>query len=334
MEEKKTWWQRRGWITVIGGVILLFVISATAGSSSNTSTSTSNNAITANDDETPSAPQTLAQQVCAMTPQQLRSQAKAVSYAQLIKDSDSYQGTITKFTGQILQIKQSGNTGLMRLSVTNLGYGVWSPNDVVYVEYNQSTAAVQGDVVTVYGMLNGTQTYNSEANYQITLPDMVACAIGAIPASTPSSVPARTNSTKQTTNETAASVPAQATVPTPAPKPTYTTPSGAVVDQSGNVVQAPPPSPASWHTVGTFSGQTQKNTPTFTIQGSQWRIEWQETGSDYFGADAESPDGGNYCSIASLVGPGSDSTYCYTPGTYYVSVNTSNSWTIAVQDYY
>jgi hypothetical protein len=202
-----------------------------------------------------------------MTPQQLRAQAVTVSYGQLSKDPDSFQGTFTKFTGQILQIEQSGSTGIMRLSVTNEGYGIWSPNDVVYVEYNQPTQAVQDDVVTVYGMLNGTQTYTSEANYQISLPDMVACAIGAIPAPA-SSTSANTNATEQTPS---AAVPAAATV-SPAqsstpPGPAYTTPSDAPVSGSGNpprnsdgtIVQLKITASAEYHNIAFTSQENYTN---------------------------------------------------------------------------
>ncbi len=116
---------------------------------------------------------------------------------------------------------------------------------------------------------------------------------------------------------------------------TATGPGGSIICTGGIVVTAPPAPPASWHTVATFSGQTQKNTSAFAIQGSQWRIIWQETGDGYFGADADSPDGsGSYCSIANLAGSGSDTTYCYKSGTYYISVNTAQSWTMTVEDYY
>lgn len=95
-----------------------------------------------------------------------------------------------------------------------------------------------------------------------------------------------------------------------------------------------PTSTATWHTVATFSGETQKNTSPFVIQGSQWRITWQDTGDGYFGATAQTTDGNNNCSIANLAGSGSDTTYCYSPGTYYISVNTSQAWSMTVQDYY
>ncbi len=255
--------------------------------------------------------------ICDTDAQTLKQQAQKVSYKQLDKDPGSFSGTIATFTGQIVQIEQSGNEGIMRLSVTKESYG-WSLSDIIYVTYHQATNAVDGDVVTVTGTLTGSQTYTSQANFQITIPSLDVCSVQMGVAKSVPAAPVK-----------------KTTTPTPAPQQTYTTPSGAVVGNSGNVVSQPPAPPASWHIVATYSGQTQKNTSTFVIQGSQWRITWQETGDGYFGADAESPDGsGSYCSIANLVGAGSDSTYCYKPGTYYLSVNTANPWTMTVEDYY
>ncbi len=294
------------WILGIG--ILLSILAA-VGSNNNSSAPA-----TAAPD-TPSDPITVA---C-----QASSSPQTISYKDLEKDPDSYQGQTTTFTGQVLQIQESDNQGAMRLAVDKDSYGDWNVGDVVLVQYDGHTPAVEDDVVTVSGVMEGTQTYTSEANYQITVPLMYACSVKESSAKT---------TTKATTAAPAASAPAQTSAPT---QTTYTTPSGAVVTGSGSTVTAPPAPPASWHTIETFSGDTQKNTAPFTIQGSQFRVTWQESGQFYFGADAESPDNsGNYCAIANLAGSGSDTTYCYGAGTYYISVNTANPWTITVEDYY
>ena len=320
------------WICAVVGVIVLL---STIGGQNNTSPS-------AGEVVTQTSPQTPADIVCGMTPQDLKTKATAVSYGQLVKDPGSFQGTFAKFTGQILQIEQSGNAGIMRLSVTDEGYGIWSPSDVVYVEYNKASTAVQGDVVTVYGMLNGTQTYTSQANYQITVPDMVACAIGAIPASA-SSAPAKQTSSAAATAPTPVA-PTQSTTLTPTPTPTYVTPSGAVVNANGTTESAP----ATWHNVATFSGSGNTNTNTFTIQGSKWRADWSITPA----ASAESycqqyscsvnfqifQDDGTY--VDQFMGTGNQATsgtsYEYgKTGTFYFGVAQGNaSWTVSVEDYY
>jgi len=309
ISKKKREFYNNPWFWIIVALVIVVAISASnnSGSSATSSTGTQN---------TPTG-------ICAADPQALKKEAFVPDYKQLVKDPSPSQGTVATFTGQIVQIEQSGNEGIMRLSVTKESYG-WSLSDIVYVTYHQATNAVQGDVVSVTGKLTGSQTYTSQANFQITIPSIDVCTVDTQPTT-----PAQTTTSKPKTT-----APAPSTPSTPTSQQTYTTPSGATVNNSGGVVTPPPAPPASWHTVQTFSGQTQKNTPQFTIQGSQWRITWQETGDGYFGANAQSPDGSNYCSIANLVGPGSDSTYCYTSGAYYVSVNTANSWTITVEDYY
>jgi hypothetical protein len=299
------------WIGIVFGVlVLLAIIGAASSKSSSSPTFTSS------------------QSICDSDPAALKRETFVPDYKQLVKDPTASQGTIATFTGQIVQIQQSGNEGIMRLSVTKESYG-WSLSDIVYVTYHQSTTAVQGDVVSVTGILSGTETYTSQANFQITIPSIDVCTVDTQPATQPAP-PAQTTTPKPKATAPA-STPSTSSQPS---QQTYTTPSGAVINGNGTVVTPPPAPPASWHTVQTFSGQTQKNTSPFTIKGSQWRITWQETGDGYFGANTESPDGGGYCSIANLVGPGSDSTYCYTPGTYYVSVNTANSWSMTVEDYY
>jgi len=75
-----------------------------------------------------------------------------------------------------LQIQESGNYGVMRLAVTEESYG-WSSGDVIYVEYQNHTVAVKDDVVTVYGQLSGSKTYESQARFNITVPSMFACAV-------------------------------------------------------------------------------------------------------------------------------------------------------------
>lgn len=297
------------WTGIVLGVLVLLVIISAASSGSSSS---GGSAAVPSDTG-----------ICGTDPQALKKEAFVPNYKQLTKDPSVSQGTVATFTGQIVQIEQSGNEGIMRLSVTKESYG-WSLGDIVYVTYHQATNAVNGDVVSVTGKLTGSQTYTSQANFQITIPSIDVCTVD-----TKSAAPPQTSTTKPKTT-----APAPSTSSNQPSQQTYTTPSGATVNNSGNVVTPPPAPPASWHTVQTFSGQTQKNTAPFTIQGSQWRISWQETGDGYFGANAQSPDGGNYCSIANLVGPGSDSTYCYGAGTYYVSVNTANLWTITVEDYY
>ena len=127
-----------------------------------------------------------------------------------------------------------------------------------------------------------------------------------------------------------------AVIPPPAPVvvPPVQTPPPAPV---------PPPAPApvlSWHTAYTVSANTTKQTPPFTIKGTQWRVTWNcaygnpttptirafSTSGDSIGIVA-SPD---TC-------PSSDTTYFYDgSGTYYFRISTYSDASISatVEDYY
>ncbi|MDE1925077.1 MAG: hypothetical protein KGH79_02770 [Patescibacteria group bacterium] len=309
MEEKeapKKKFYTRWWFWAIVVVVVLIVIGSSGSSSSGTPSYQSS------------------QGICDTDPQALSKEAFVPNYKQLDKDPSASQGTIATFTGQIVQIQQSGDEGIMRLSVTKESYG-WSSSDIVYVTYHKATTAVEGDVVSVTGMLTGTETYTSQANFQITIPSIDVCMVDTKPAP-----PAQTATPKP-----------KATTPTPAP-------STSQSSTPAPVAQTPPPVPASWHTVATFSGSGNKNTDTFTIKGSQWRIQWSATAdsSDSFCSQ-------NGCTFsAQIVKPGdnfptdyvqssvyttkSDSSNFYTTGTFYLKLNTYliNSWTVTVEDYY
>ena len=150
--------------------------------------------------------------------------AQTISYKQLEKDPDSFKGKSAIFTGQILEIQESSDGNYMRLAVDKSSYG-WNFNDVVLVQYDAHTDALKDDVVTVGGVMEGSQTYTSQANYQITVPLMYGCSIKE-------GVAKSTSATKTSSTNT------------PVKTPPVATP-----DSQTPVVKAPPTPPATWHTV-------------------------------------------------------------------------------------
>lgn len=102
---------------------------------------------------------------------------KAVSpagppFANLNKNPDSFAGTRCKYTGKVVQIMESGGSGMIRMDITKGSYDIWT--DTIYVSYTGTIAAVQDNIVTVYGTIKGSKTYESQANYNITLPEIEA----------------------------------------------------------------------------------------------------------------------------------------------------------------
>lgn len=99
--------------------------------------------------------------------------AKAIPYKELLKDAGPYKGTRAVFRGQILQIQQDGRYGgIMLLSVTDEGYGIWDDN--VWIDYDDPISANEGDIVTVYGKITGQKSYETQAGGETYVPRMHA----------------------------------------------------------------------------------------------------------------------------------------------------------------
>ncbi|QUW21293.1 hypothetical protein JSQ81_16000 [Sporosarcina sp. Marseille-Q4063] len=98
-----------------------------------------------------------------------KANAKDVRFAELEKNPDKHYGEFIKYRGEVLQIMEDETSTVIRLGVTKKSYG-YSSNDVVYVTYTGTTPFVKEDIVTVYGPVKGSHTYESQAGYQITLP--------------------------------------------------------------------------------------------------------------------------------------------------------------------
>ncbi|MCX6789176.1 MAG: Ltp family lipoprotein [Candidatus Gribaldobacteria bacterium] len=195
---------------IVGGVIVFIIILAIIGGSGSNNNPTQ---ITSSNDQ-PSLCSDIAS---------LKNQATTVNFKELDKNPDSFKGKIAKFTGQVLQIQEADNYGVIRLAVTKESYG-WSIDDIVYVEYQNHTDAVEDDVVTVYGQLTGSKTYESQAHFNITVPSMTACAVEkgtGVTQTPPTTKPTtqKTTSAGQTkTQSTQQPVTPTAPTPTPAPQ--------------------------------------------------------------------------------------------------------------------
>ncbi|MFC7678367.1 hypothetical protein [Paenibacillus sp. GCM10028914] len=105
--------------------------------------------------------------------QQKKASAKEIRFAELDKNPDKYYGEFVKYQGEILQIIEDETSTVIRLAVTKDSYG-YDFNDVVYITYKGTTPFVKEDIVTVYGTIQGSYTYESQAGHQITLPYLEA----------------------------------------------------------------------------------------------------------------------------------------------------------------
>jgi hypothetical protein len=95
-----------------------------------------------------------------------------LAYAELNKNPEGYAGTRCKFKGQVAQAMVEGDETMLRVNVTDTGYGIW--DDTVYVTIKGTTPAVENSIVMVYGTITGSKTYESQAGWNITIPAVEA----------------------------------------------------------------------------------------------------------------------------------------------------------------
>ena len=102
-----------------------------------------------------------------------KTNAQTIDYAQLKKNPDRYKGEYVKYTGEVIQILEGDSITNIRLAVTKTSYG-YDFNDVIFIEYPGYTDFVDNDIVTVYGEIYGSYSYESQAGFNISLPGLLA----------------------------------------------------------------------------------------------------------------------------------------------------------------
>lgn len=101
-----------------------------------------------------------------------KASCKNISYQLLEKDPSSNLGADVYFKGKIDQAGTSNGSDWFRISVTSLGYGVYT--DTVWVTTQTPTNFVAGDIVRFWGTVGDTYCYQSEANFNICIPSIDA----------------------------------------------------------------------------------------------------------------------------------------------------------------
>lgn len=91
-----------------------------------------------------------------------------ITYKDLARSPETYEGQKVKFTGTVLQVIEGSMTlNGLRLATKD------SYDDVVYCEYLTSILDVrllEDDIITIYGISNGLQSYETVMGATVTLP--------------------------------------------------------------------------------------------------------------------------------------------------------------------
>lgn len=96
------------------------------------------------------------------------------TYDQVARDPDTYFGERAKFTGEVIQVLQEGNSYTLRVNITQVSYG-WS--DTIMVSYTSSAGEsriLEDDVITLYGVMGGMYTYETIFGAEVTVPLLFA----------------------------------------------------------------------------------------------------------------------------------------------------------------
>ncbi|WOC33427.1 MULTISPECIES: hypothetical protein [Caproicibacterium] len=100
----------------------------------------------------------------------------AFDYKSIARQPDNFIGKKAKFTGQVAQVIEDLSGTALRVNVTEDEYGLWS--NTVYVRYSypesSSPRILEDDIITMYGTLDGLETYTSTLGASVTIPALNA----------------------------------------------------------------------------------------------------------------------------------------------------------------
>ena len=146
---------------IISGILLIIVlaiIGSACGGNSSKSTSTSVDKTISIDD--------------------YKSQCNTISYDDIAREPDKYKKSKVKFTGQVIQVQESGSDIVLRINVTKGEYDNYK--DTIWVNYKYSAdekKILEKDIVNLWGEVQGSKSYESVLGGQITIPEINARSI-------------------------------------------------------------------------------------------------------------------------------------------------------------
>ena len=138
---------------IIAPIALLIALVAVAGDSQPTAT----------------APAATATPI--LTFQELKERAGRVTYEELYRNNETYQGDLVYLKGEVIQVAADGNSDryTLRVSITKTDYGY---DDPVLVHYTGPVRLLDDDIVEIVGNVKGLRTYESIFGAPVTIPEI------------------------------------------------------------------------------------------------------------------------------------------------------------------
>lgn len=102
---------------------------------------------------------------------ELKANASIVTYEELYRNNETYQGDLVYLKGEVIQVVADGNSDdyELRVAVTQSEYGY---DDPVYVQYTGPVRLLEDDIVEIVGNVKGLRSYRSVLGGRITIPEI------------------------------------------------------------------------------------------------------------------------------------------------------------------
>ncbi len=103
-----------------------------------------------------------------------KDKCKEYNYKEIFRNSSNYDGKYATFTGEVIQVQESYGYYLIRINVTKDKYGYYDDTMLAYIPVTYFEGRIlEEDILTIYGQLNGLETYESIFGESITIPRIV-----------------------------------------------------------------------------------------------------------------------------------------------------------------
>ncbi len=99
-----------------------------------------------------------------------KNECETYSYEEIARDPDDYKGEKAKFTGEVIQVMQEGNSYTLRVDITKTRWGYDDTILVSYTAKDGDSRILEDDIVTMYGLLGGMYTYETVMGSKMTVP--------------------------------------------------------------------------------------------------------------------------------------------------------------------
>ena len=113
-----------------------------------------------------------------LTEKQYKEKCESISYSDLARKPEEYDGNKIKIYGQIIQVLETDgeNEVNFRVATKDSGFGSYYDDVflVVYTYKDNEPRLLEDDMVTMWGMYGGTYTYESTLGSNITVPLLYA----------------------------------------------------------------------------------------------------------------------------------------------------------------